>query len=228
MDFFNFSKGELTAIWLSLKVGLWCAFVTLPFAVVLGYFFARKTFRFKLLLEVLLHLPLVLPPITTGYLLLIFLGKKGVLGKYLDQLFGIHLAYNFNAAVIAAIVVSFPLVFRAVRIAIEMVDQNYELAARSLGASKLKTFFMVTLPLALPGLVSGFVLSFARSMGEFGATISFAGNIEGITRTLPLALFSSLQVPGQEMVSARLAVVSIALAFMAMVVSEWINRKRIR
>lgn len=225
MNFLNFTETELTAIWLTLKVAFYTSFITLPLAILFGYILARKTFYGKLFLEAFFHLPLVLPPITVGYLLLILLGKNSWIGGILYDVFGIQVAFSFTAAVIAATVVSFPLVLRSVKVAFEMVDRKYEMAARTLGAGKLRTFFTVSLPMALPGVISGFVLSFARSMGEFGATISFAGNIEGVTRTLPLALFSFLQIPGEESASARLAIISIILAFIAMAGSEILNRR---
>ncbi|MFW6310280.1 MAG: molybdate ABC transporter permease subunit [Prolixibacteraceae bacterium] len=216
---------EVTAIELSLKVAFMCTIFVLPVAVFVGWFLARKQFPGKAFVEGFLHLPLVLPPVTTGYLLLIFFGTNGWLGSWLYDLLGIRIAFSFPAAVIAAIVVSFPLVTRSIRLSIELVDKNFEEAARTLGASSLRVFFTVTLPLALPGVISGAILAFARSLGEFGATISFAGNIEGETQTLPLAIFSTMQIPGQEISTLRLVVVSVILSLLAMIGAEYLNRK---
>ncbi len=222
---FTYSDAEITAILLSIKVAVLCTVILLPVAVVVGWFLARKHFWGKAIVEGILHLPLVLPPVTTGYVLLILFGSNGILGSFLFEKWGIQIAFSFYAAVIAAIVVSFPLVTRAIRLSIELVDKNYEDAAHTLGASGLRVFFTVTLPLALPGVISGAILAFARSLGEFGATISFAGNIAGETQTLPLAIFSSMQVPGQETVTLRLVVVSIILSLIAMIGAEYLNKR---
>lgn len=179
-------------------------------------------------MEGFLHLPLVLPPITTGYLLLLVFGSQGFIGSFFYEKLGIQIAFSFYAAVIAAVVVSFPLVTRSVRLSIELVDHNLEEAARTLGASNFKVFYTITLPLALPGVISGFILSFARSLGEFGATISFAGNIEGQTQTLPLAIFSEMQIPGQEASTMRLVIVSVVLSLLAMIAAEILNRRVIK
>ena len=159
---------------------------------------------------------------------MLLFGNRGFVGSFFYEQFGIQLAFSFYAAVIAAIVVSFPLVTRSVRLSIELVDQNLEEAARTLGASNMRVFFTITLPLALPGVISGFVLSFARSLGEFGATISFAGNIEGKTQTLPLAIFSEMQIPGQEASTMRLVVVSVVLSLLAMIAAEFLNKRIIK
>ncbi len=191
----------------------------------IGWFLARKQFAGKAFVEGFLHLPLVLPPVTTGYILLLIFGINGWFGSFFYHVFGIKIAFSFTAAVIAAIVVSFPLVTRSIRLSIELVDKNYEEAARTLGASHLRVFFTITLPLALPGVISGAILSFARSLGEFGATISFAGNISGESQTLPLAIFSSMQVPGQESSTLKLVVVSIILSLIAMIGAEYLNKR---
>ena len=222
---FTYTSAEITAIELSLKVALICTLFVLPVAIFIGWFLARKQFHGKAFVEGFLHLPLVLPPVTTGYILLILFGTNGWLGSFLYNHFGIRIAFSFPAAVIAAIVVSFPLVTRAIRLSIELVDRNYEEAARTLGASNLRIFFTITLPLALPGGISGAILAFARSLGEFGATISFAGNISGETQTLPLAIFSTMQVPGQETSTLRLVVVSIIISLLAMIGAEYLNRR---
>lgn len=227
-ELFTYTSGEVSAILLSLKVAVFCTVLIVPVAVWVGWVLARKKFFGKALVEGILHLPLVLPPVTTGFLLLVLLGNNGLLGTFLHDIFGIQIAFSFYAAVIASIVVSFPLVTRSVRLGIELVDENYEDAARTLGASKLRVFLTITLPLALPGISSGAILAFARSLGEFGATISFAGNIPGETQTLPLAIFSEMQVPGQEMATVRLAVVSVVLSLIAMIGAEYLNNKIIK
>ena len=224
-DLFTYSAAEWDAIRLSLKVALLCTLLILPIAIGIGWVLARKNFIGKPIFEGFLHLPLVLPPVTVGYLLLVILGRNGWIGQFFYEHWGIQIAFSFPAAVIAAIVVSFPLVTRSIRLSIELVDKNYEDAARTLGASNLRVFFSVTLPLALPGVLSGAILAFARSLGEFGATISFAGNIAGKTQTLPLAIFSSMQVPGQETSTMRLVVVSVILSLLAMIGAEYLNRR---
>ena len=225
MGLLSYSQEELEAIYLSLRVALICTIVALPFAVAIGWFLARRNFYGKSVIEGFLHLPLVLPPVTTGYLLLIILGTNGILGKWLYTSLGIKIAFTFWAAVLASVVVSFPLVTRSIRLAIELVDRSYEEAARTLGASGLRVFFTITLPLALPGVISGFILSFARSLGEFGATITFAGNIQGETQTLPLAIFSKMQIPGQEASTFKLVLVSVIISLAAMIAAEYLNRK---
>jgi len=227
MEIFQFTYAELQAIWLSIKVAFVCAVLSLPLAIATGWLLARRQFPGKWFVDGFVQLPLVLPPVTIGYILLLTLGKKGIIGDFLFQYLGIRVSFTFWAAVIASIVVSFPLIVRAIKITIEMIDVELEATARTLGAGPWRTFFTITLPLALPGILSGFVLSFARCLGEFGATITFAGNIVGKTQTLPLAIYSAMEVPGGEMVAMRLASVSIVLAFAAMVGSEYINRKLI-
>jgi molybdate transport system permease protein len=222
---FTYTSNEITAIELSLKVALICTLLVLPIAIFIGWFLARKQFFGKAFFEGFLHLPLVLPPVTTGYILLVIFGTNGWLGSFFYDHFGIRIAFSFPAAIIAAIVVSFPLVTRSIRLSIELVDKNYEEAARTLGASNLRVFFTITLPMALPGVISGAILAFARSLGEFGATISFAGNISGETQTLPLAIFSAMQVPGQESSTLRLVVVSVILSLAAMIGAEYLNKQ---
>lgn len=223
--FLEFNDIEIQAIFLSVKVAVYCSLISLPVALFVGYWMARKNFIGKSLVEGLFHLPLVMPPVTTGYLLLLILGSKSFIGNWLYSAFGIKLAFSFHAAVIAAVVVSFPLIVRSIRTSMEMVDTGLEEASRILGAGKLKTFFQVTVPLALPGVVSGTILAFARSLGEFGATITFAGNIEGETQTLPLAIYSYMQVPGKEQATLRLVIVSVIISFVAMALSEWFIKK---
>jgi len=224
-ELFTYTPAEWEAIRLSVKVAFLCTLLVLPVAIGIGWVLARKRFIGKPIVEGILHLPLVLPPVTVGYILLVIFGRTGWLGTFLFEHWGIQIAFSFPAAVIAAIVVSFPLVTRSIRLAIELVDKNYEDAARTLGASNIRVFFSVTFPLALPGVISGAILAFARSLGEFGATISFAGNIAGETQTLPLAIFSSMQVPGQETSTLRLVIVSVILSLLAMIGAEYLNRR---
>jgi molybdate transport system permease protein len=224
-ELFGISDTEIQAIRLSVEVAIYCTIISIPLALVVGYFMARNDFIGKPVIEGILHLPLVMPPVTTGYLLLLLLGSKSFIGKWLFAAFGIKIAFTFQAAVIASVFVSFPLIVRSVRTAMEMVDVGLEEASRILGAGKLKTFFIISVPLALPGVVSGAILAFARSLGEFGATITFAGNIEGETQTLPLAIFAYMQVPGKEGAMLRLVIISILISFIAMALSEWYIKK---
>jgi len=225
MDFFQLTDIEIQALLLSLKVGVVSTLVSLPFALYIGYVMARKQFWGKSIIESFLHLPLVMPPVTTGYLLLLLLGSKGMLGSWIYSVFGFKIAFSYAAVVIAAMVVAFPLVVRSIRTAIEMVDEGLEQASWTLGKGKISTFFNVVAPLAMPGIISGVILGFARSLGEFGATITFAGNIAGETQTLPLAIYTNMQVPGQEDATFRIVLISIFIAFVAMVVSEWYIKK---
>lgn len=224
-EFAGLNDTEILAIMLSVKVALYCSFISLPIALFVGYKMARCNFYGKSIIESIIHLPLVMPPVTTGYLLLLLLGSKSVIGTWLYNAFGIKLAFSFQAAVIASVFVSFPLIVRSVRSAMEMVDVGLEEASRILGANKLKTFFKITVPLALPGIISGTILAFARSLGEFGATITFAGNIEGESQTLPLAIYAYMQVPGYEESTFKLVAVSMAISFIAMIVSEFMIKK---
>ncbi len=224
-NWFVFSETEMSAIGLSFKVALWCAILVLPIAILTGWWLARKSFRGKSLIEGFVNLPLVMPPVATGFILLLLLGSKGLIGQFIYEWFGIRIAFTYYAAVIASMIVSFPLAVRAIRLSIEMVDPGFEEAAKTLGASTFQSFIRVTLPLALPGIISGFVLSFARSLGEFGATIIFAGNISGETQTIPLALFNQIQVPGMESSAFRLLLVAVVFSFLAMAVSEYLAKK---
>lgn len=221
----DFNSGELTAIWLSLKVALISVVLALPLALWVGHKMARRDFTGKPVIEALIHLPLVMPPVTTGYVLLLIFGNNGWLGHWLQNQFGIQIAFSFPAAVLAAVVVSFPLMVRAIRTSMEMVDVGYEQASRLLGVGKFGTFMKITVPLALPGIISGTILAFARSLGEFGATITFAGNIAGSTQTLPLAIYSYMQIPGQEGATVRLVLISIVISLVAMILSEWYLKK---
>ncbi|PCH69468.1 MAG: molybdate ABC transporter permease subunit [Bacteroidales bacterium] len=222
---FVFSETEISAIGLSFKIALCCAILILPIAILMGWWLARKSFRGKSLIEGFINLPLVLPPVATGFILLLLLGTKGLIGQFIYEWLGIRIAFTYYAAVIASMIVSFPLAVRAIRLSIEMVDPGFEEAAKTLGASTFQSFIRVTLPLALPGIISGFVLSFARSLGEFGATIIFAGNISGETQTIPLALFNQIQIPGMESSAFRLLLVAVVFSFLAMSVSEYLVKK---
>ena len=218
------SAAEWSVIALSLRVGVCCVLVSLPPALLVGWLLARHQFPGKLLLDGLFHLPLVLPPVVTGYLLLLLFGRRGLFGPALAYL-GIELAFDWKGAVAAAAVVAFPLVLRAVRLGIEAVDPRLERVARTLGASRARAFVTVTLRLAVPGLLVGALLAFARSLGEFGATITFVSNIADQTRTLPLAIYTLLNQPGGEDAAARLVIFSICLSFAALVASELAARR---
>ncbi len=221
----SLSPAEWSAVWLSLKVALGVAVVTAVPAVLIGWLFARKEFRGKLILESLVHAPLVIPPVVTGYLLLVTFGRNGVLGKWLADVFDIRLVFTWQGAVLASAIVAFPLAVRSVRLAVSMVDQRLEEAAQTLGYNRFRVFMKVTLPLAWPGILGGILLAFSRSLGEFGATITFAGNVEGSTQTLPLAIYSALQVPGEETLAMRLVVASLILCFASLLISELLTRK---
>ncbi|MEZ5063636.1 MAG: molybdate ABC transporter permease subunit [bacterium] len=215
---------EREALLLSIRVGLVATLVILPPGVALGWLLARREFRLRTIVDALLTLPLVLPPVVTGWILLVLFGTQGVLGAPLARL-GLHVAFTWKAAALASAALAFPLLVRTVQVAIASVDVRLEEAARTLGASPLRVFWSVTLPLASRGVIAGAVLAFARSIGEFGATISFAGNVPGQTRTLPLAIWSELQVPGAEAAAARLVALSVALAVVALVAAEVIRRR---
>lgn len=219
------SAEEWGIVFLSLKVGGVAVLVVLPVAFALAWLLARGRFPGKLLLDALVHLPLVVPPVVTGWMLLLAFAPAGPIGGLLERAFGISVLFRWTGAAIAAGVMALPLMVRAIRLSIEAVDQRLEQAARSLGAGPVRTFATVTLPLALPGVLAGLVLGFARALGEFGATISFVSNVPGETQTLPLAIYSALQVPGGEGQVLRLAAVSIALAFVALLASELVARR---
>jgi len=219
------SAAEWAIVALSLRVSVVAVLVTLPVAYGLAWLIARRRFPGRMLLDAAVHLPLVLPPVVTGWLLLLLFGRSGVIGQWLDQVLGITLVFNWMGAALAAAIMALPLMVRAMRLSIEAVDQHLVDAARTLGASRWHAFRTITLPLSLPGIAAGAMLGFARSLGEFGATITFAANIEGQTRTLPLAIYTGLQVPGSETAVARLAVMAIILSLGALMVSEWLVRR---
>lgn len=226
MDIFSLSQEEISAVKLSMIVGFWSVFLSLPFGVFFGWLLARFEFFGKSILDGFLHLPLVVPPVVTGYLLLILFGRRnGVFGPWLYETFGLSFAFNYKGAALASAVVAFPLMVRAIRLSIESIDQNLEQAAKTLGAGPFRVFFTITLPLAVPGIISGIVLAFARSLGEFGATVTFVGNTYGQTQTLPLALSAVLQVPGSELYAARLAIISLIVAFGSLIISEYFARR---
>lgn len=226
MDFFSISPIELSAIKLSLLVGFWSVAASLPFGIFFGWLLARFDFTGKSLLDGFIHLPLVVPPVVTGFILLLLFGKKnGVFGPWLYETFNITFAFNWKGAALASAVVAFPLMVRSIRLSIESIDRGLEGAAKTLGASSFKVFFTITLPLAVSGIISGIVLAFARSLGEFGATVTFVGNTAGETQTLPLALSSVLQIPNQEMQAGKLAVISLILAFASLIVSEYFAKR---
>jgi molybdate transport system permease protein len=210
---------------LSLKVGAYAVVWLIPLGVALAWLLSRKEFIGKSILDSIIHLPLVLPPVVIGYLLLISLGRQGVLGNWLFEHFGLVFSFNWKGAVIACIVVALPLMVRSVRLSLDNVDPKLEHAASTLGASPLKVFLTITLPLTIPGIITGTMLSFARSLGEFGATISFVSNIPGETQTIPLAMYNFIETPGAEMEAARLCIISIVLALSTLMISEWLNRK---
>ncbi len=216
---------ELQTLGLSLKVSLTATAAMLPFAFGLAYVLARVRFPGKILLDALIHLPLVIPPVVTGYLLLLLFGRNGPIGAWLEHWFGVTVMFRWTGAAIAAGIMALPLVVRAIRLSIEAVDTRLEGAARTLGASRLRAFLTITLPLSLPGVIAGAVLGFAKSVGEFGATITFVSNIPGETRTLSVAIYSALQVPGAEFSVARLAVLSVLVSLAALIASEWLARR---
>jgi len=220
-----FTADELDAIRLSLRVATWATLCTLPVGVLVAWVLARGRFFGKTLVDALVHLPLVMPPVVTGYLLLLAFGRRGPVGAWLDETLGIVFAFNWTGAALACAVMGFPLMVRAIRLSIEAVDPGLERAASTLGANRGWVFLTVTLPLALPGIIAGAVLCFAKALGEFGATITFVSNIPGVTQTLPTAIFTYTQVPGGDAPALRLTAVSIVISLVALVVSEWLARR---
>ncbi|QDO97016.1 molybdate ABC transporter permease subunit [Ferrovibrio terrae] len=218
---------ETTAILLSLKVASVATIGSLPFGVLIAWLLARKTFPGKALLDALVHLPLIIPPVVTGYLLLLLFGRRGLVGGWLAEI-GIVFAFRWTGAALACAVMGFPLLVRAIRLSMEAVDPKLEAAGRTLGAHPALVFLTVTLPLSLPGILAGVVLSFARAFGEFGATVTFVSNIPGETQTLPTAIYSFTQVPGGDAQALRLTLVSIVIAAVALVLSELLARRSAR
>jgi molybdate transport system permease protein len=222
---FDLSPEEYSTMMLSLKVSLWSVGIILIPGIFTGWLLARYDFIGKSLLDGLLHLPLVLPPVVTGYLLLLALGRQGYIGKWLYQQFEISLAFSWRGAVLATALMSFPLMVRSIRLSISNIDVKLEQVSRSLGASALNSFFTVTLPLAIPGIITGSILAFARSLGEFGATITFVGNIEYETRTLPLAIYTYIQVPDGAESAQRLLIIAVILALGALLFSGFVEQR---
>jgi len=219
------SPAEWAALQLSLRVAFWATVISLPFGILVALTLARGEFWGKQLLNGLVHMPLILPPVATGYLLLILFGRRGPVGSMLDDYFGIVLAFRWTGAVLAAALMAFPLMVRAIRLAIEAVDPKLEQAAATLGANRISTFVFVTLPLILPGVIAGAVIAFAKAMGEFGATITFVSNIPGETQTLPSAIYAFLQVPGGDASAMRLVAISLVVAVGALLVSEIVSTR---
>lgn len=228
MSILQLTPEEMAALWLSAKVAFFCTLLILIPGVLLGWVLARKRFFGKALLDSVVHLPLVLPPVVPGFLLLLLFGSQGFLGKWLQETFGISIAFTWMGAVVASAIMALPLMVRSARLAVSQVDRGLELAAQSLGAHPLRVFFSITLPLAFPGILTGMVLAFSRSLGEFGATITFVGNIEGETRTLPLAIYTYTQIPGGDVPALRLVVLSLLLAFAALYFSNVMEQRALR
>ena len=222
---FELTPLETEAIVLSLRVALWAVVVSLPLGIGIAWLLARHRFVGRTVLDVAVHLPLVVPPVVVGYLLLVVMGRRGIVGACVYETFGVTIGFSWQGAAVASAIMGFPLMVRAIRLSIEAIDTRLESAARTLGAGPLDVFVSVTLPLAAPGIVVGAILAFARSLGEFGATITFVSNIPGETRTLPIALYSLAQVPGGEGAAARIVVISIVLAFVALLASEFVARR---
>ncbi len=225
MSVLELTSQDWTAILLSLRIAAVATVVALPFGVAIALLLARKDFWGKSLLDALVHLPLVLPPVVTGYLLLITLGRKAPVGAFLADHFGIVFAFRWTGAVISCGVMAFPLMVRAIRLSIEAIDRRLEDAASTLGANRIWSFATVTLPLALPGVIAGAMLAFARALGEFGATITFVSNIPGETQTISAAIYSLTQVPGGDAAALQLVVVAVIISLAALVTSEWLARR---
>lgn len=219
-----FGPEELSALYLSAKVGLFATLVCLPFAIALAWYLARYEFRLKFMVEALLQLPMVLPPVVLGYLLLILFGQQGLIGQYLHIL-GLELAFNWKGAVLASMVVAFPLMVQPIHLSFQLMNRQLEHVAGTLGATPVQVFYSISLPLALPGMIIGSILCFSRSLGEFGATITFVGNIPGETRTMPIAIYSFLQQPNGEEMALRLVMLSLVLAFSALIANYFILQK---
>ena len=216
---------EWEAIHLSLRVATVATLASVPFAIAVAWLLARRQFPGRAVLDGIVHLPLVMPPVVTGYLLLLAFGRRGPIGAFLENTFGIVLAFRWTGAALAAAIMGFPLLVRAVRLSIEAIDPGLEQAAATLGANRVIVFLTISLPLMLPGILAGSVLAFARALGEFGATITFVGNIPGVTQTIPTAIYTYTQVPGGETAALRLTFIAIAIAFSALLLSELITRR---
>jgi len=222
---FDIAPDEWVAIALSLRIAIVASLVALPFGIAVAWLLARKEFWGKPLIDGIVHLPLVLPPVVTGYLLLITFGRRGLVGSFLADYLGIVFSFRWTGAALACGLMGFPLLVRPIRLAIEAIDRRLEDAAATLGASRWRVLLTVTLPLALPGLIAGFVLCFAKALGEFGATITFVSAIPGETQTISAAIYSLTQTPGGDAAAGRLVVVAVVIALAALVVSEWLARR---
>jgi molybdate transport system permease protein len=221
----EFSPGEIEAVRLSLRVAFWAMLGSLPFGIATAMLLARGRFWGKSLVDGIVHLPLVMPPVVTGYLLLLLFGRHGPLGRFFAETFGIVFAFRWTGAALASAIMGFPLMVRAIRLSVEAVDRRLEEAASTLGAGSIFVFLLVTLPLTAPGIVAGMVLSFARSLGEFGATITFVSNIPGETRTIASAIYTLTQTPGGDAGALRLTFVSIALSLVALLAADLLARR---
>jgi molybdate transport system permease protein len=217
-------SAEFAALKLSLGIALRSVLLSLPVAIVLAWLLTRRRFPGRTLLDAFVHLPLVLPPVMVGYVLLLLFGVRGPIGAWLERHFGVRLAFTTAGAALATAVMAFPLMVRAIRIGLENVDRGLEEAARTLGAGALDRFFTVTVPLMMPGILAGIITAFVASLGEFGAVITFAGNVPGVTRTLPIALYTALQMPNGDAMATRLAVVSFTLGLIGLMLSEILTR----
>ena len=224
-DFFSLSPQDWQSVALTMKVAVVATFLTLPVALFIAYILARWNFVGKSLLDGIVHLPLVLPPVVTGYLLLILMGRNGIIGRVFEEWFGLVFAFRWTGAALAAAVMSLPLMVRPMRVAIESVDQNLEQVAGTLGANRLVTFVIITLPLAIPGIAAAALLGFAKAMGEFGATITFVSNIPGQTRTLALNLYTLTQTPDGDRAAVGLIVVAVVIAIGSVIASEIVTRR---
>jgi molybdate transport system permease protein len=222
---FDLSADEWVAIWLSLRIALVATLASLPFGLVAAYALARWQFPGRMIVNGIIHLPLVLPPVVIGYVLLLGFGRRGPFGAFLADHFGLVLSFRWTGAALASAVMGFPLMVRAIRLSFESIDQRLEKAAGTLGANGAMTFLLITLPLALPGVVVGAILAFARALGEFGATITFVSNIPGETQTIALAIYTYTQVPGADLNALRLTCVSIIIALVALMASELLQRR---
>lgn len=219
------TPNEWEAIRLSLRIALVAMVASLPFGIAVAYLLARYRFPGRTLVDAIIYLPLVVPPVVTGYLLLLLFGRRGPLGRFLEETFGIVLAFRWTGAALACAIMGFPLMVRAIRLSIDAIDDRLESAAATLGARRSAVFVTITLPLMLPGILAGMVLSFARALGEFGATITFVGNIPGVTQTIPTAIYAYTQVPGGDAGALRLTAISVAIAIAALVASEVLARR---
>jgi molybdate transport system permease protein len=220
MDWLTLNADEWNAVRLSIKVAIVAVLFSLPFAIAIAHVLARREFWGKSLLNGLIHLPLVMPPVVTGYLLLLGFGKRGPFGQFFENVIGLTFSFRWTGAALACAVMGFPLMVRAIRLSFEAVDRKYEEMAADLGANPMLVFLTVTLPMSLPGIIAGMILGFAKAMGEFGATITFVSNIPGETQTLPSAIHSFTQVPGGDFQAMRLTLISIAISFLALIASE--------